>query len=453
MNSICRKTIAPMTIACFALLALASNVLICAANGQTFTNLKSFGIFTNVTGFEPLSQLVQGPDGTLYGTLRSGEGNVAGTVFSVQPDGSGFTVLKWFTNSFTNSIEGANPLAGLTLSGSVLYGTTAYGGSSNHGTVFKVNTDGTAYTVLKNFTGSDGATPSAVLTLSGSVLYGTTSRGGSSDMGTVFKLLTDGIGYTVLKNFTGYPSDGASPVAGLALSGSVLYGTTGSGGISDEGTVFKLNTDGSAYTILKHFNGSGGDGQSPRGLTLSGSVLYGTTAYGGGSNLGTVFKVNTDGTGYTVLKNFTGSDGAYPFAGLTLSGSVLYGTTFHGGSSNLGTVFKVNTDGTGYTILKHFTSSDEPNPLAGLTLSGSVLYGTTSGGVGSEGGTVFKLNLSIPLTFESLGNAVVLRWPGPAFALQAAPALKGVYTNIPAAGSPHTNFLTDPQQFFRLKLE
>ena len=52
-----------------------------------------------------------------------------------------------------------------------------------------------------------------------------------------------------------------------------------------------------------------------RAWSLSGSTLYGTTTDGGSSGDGTVFKVNTDGTGYTVLKNFTGSDGAYPYAG------------------------------------------------------------------------------------------------------------------------------------------
>ena len=63
--------------------------------------------------------------------------------------------------------------------------------------------------------------------------------------------------------------------------------------------MFRLNTDGSDYAILKTFVGSEGIG--PMGLTLSGSTLYGTTYKGG--PVGTVFKINTDGSGYTVLKN------------------------------------------------------------------------------------------------------------------------------------------------------
>jgi len=119
---------------CLAVVGLAMTMA--AGQAQTFTTVKSFGILTNISGFNPQSTLVQGPDGTLYGTARNGESIIAGTIFKTKPDGSGFTVLKWFTNS----IEGANPIAGLALSGGVLYGTTSAGGSSNLGTVFKIST-------------------------------------------------------------------------------------------------------------------------------------------------------------------------------------------------------------------------------------------------------------------------------------------------------------------------
>lgn len=112
-------------------------------------------------------------------------------------------------------------------------------------------------------------------------------------------------------------------------------------------------------------------------------------------------------------------------------------------------MFKVNTDGTDYTVLKHFTGGDGQNPTAGLTLSGRVLYGTASQGGELGLGTVFKLDLRpILLTLLSLGNTVVLSWTEPAFALQAAPAVTGVFTNILGATSPHTNLITGGQRFF-----
>lgn len=363
---------------------------------QTFTTIKSFGILTNVTGFNPQSTVVRGPDGTLYGSTPRGLsffGPVAGTLFKVQSDGSGFTPFKWFTNT----LEGATPYAVLVLSSNVLYGTTLNGGLSNYGTVFRVNTDGTGYTVLKHFAGADGANPAyAGLTLSGSTLYGATYFGGTSNFGTLFRVNTDGTGYTVLKQFTG--GNGANPNTGLTISGGLLYGTTENGGSSGVGTVFKVNTDGTGYTLLHNFTDAP-DGAYPDGvLTLSDRVLYGTTYRGGSSSEGTVFKLNTNGTGYAVLKNFatiTG-DGTNPDAGLALSDGVLYGTTYYGGSSGSGTVFKLSTNGTGYAVLMKFASSNGYAPV-GLTLADSVLYGTTIYGGSLNGGspgvgTVYKMN-------------------------------------------------------------
>jgi uncharacterized repeat protein (TIGR03803 family) len=162
--------------------------------------------------------------------------------------------------------------------------------------------------------------------------------------------------FTVLHSFTG-GIDGANPYAGLVLSGNTLYGTAAYGGRWGFGTVFAVNTDGTGFTNLHSFYGIGSErvegGNPNAGLVLSGSTLYGTTCYGGNSDKGTVFAVNTDGSGFTNLHSFTSSDGNYPSAGLITdsSGTVLYGTTFEGGSG-YGTVFAVNTDGSGFTNLK-----------------------------------------------------------------------------------------------------
>src|SRR5262249_52799236 len=176
--------------------------------------------------------------------------------------------------------------------------------------------------------------------------------GSTSYGGTVFKVNTDGTGYTELYNFTG-GSDGAYPYAGVTLSSNVLYGTAHDRGGWGSGGVFRLNTDGAGFTGLKScsalVNYTNSDGAYPyAGVTVSGSVLYGTTSSGGTSGAGTVFKLNTDGTGYTVLYSFTGgSDGGDPFAGVTLSGSVLYGITADFGSPGPGVIFRLKTNGTG----------------------------------------------------------------------------------------------------------
>src|SRR5882724_9559175 len=214
-----------------------------------------------------------------------------------------FTTL----HSFTDDTDGASPYAGLITnsSGNTLYGMAANAGSWSAGTVFAVHTDGTGFTNLYSFsegaqdpssgdyTNSDGAGPFAQLILSGNTLYGTARYGGSGSVGTVFAANTDGTGFTNLHSFTAFlfppvntNSDGAYP-GGLILSGNTLYGTAGGGGSSDNGngTLFAINTDGSGFTNLHNFsatstNASGvytnSDGIYPNDkLVVSGNTLYG----------------------------------------------------------------------------------------------------------------------------------------------------------------------------------
>ena len=236
--------------------------------------------------------------------------NVYGSVTSAPP--ATLTVLQAAPtplaalHTFTGGSDGANPYAGLVLSANALYGTAVYGGSSNAGTVFRVSTNGTGFATLHSFSGGgDGAQPFGGLILSGTTLYGTTSSGGSSSAGTVFSLNADGTGFTTLHSFGG-GSDGAQPWGELVLSGNTLYGAAGSAGSLSAGTVFSVNTDGTGFATLHNFNG-GSDGAGPyAGLVLSGNTLYGTADVGGTSDEGTVFSVNTDGSGFTVLHTFSG---------------------------------------------------------------------------------------------------------------------------------------------------
>ncbi len=302
-----------------------------------------------------------------------------------------------------------------------LFGTASLGGSSGQGTVFAVNTDGTGFTVLHNFTNTDGAFPAAGLILSGNTLYGTTENGGSSDNGAVFAVNTNGAGFKVLHSFTARNqtsytnSDGANPTAALILYGNILFGTAQAGGSGDQGTVFALNIINTNFAVLhsftaanfdSNFNLTNSDGANPDArLLLSGDTLYGTAGLGGGGGQGTVFAVNTNGIGFTNLYSFTAvdpltltnRDGAYPQAGLILSGNTLYGTAFRGGNSTLGTVFAVNTNGTFFTNLYSFTGgADGGEPAGELVLSTNTLFGTaviggdTSSNNGGNG-TVFAL--------------------------------------------------------------
>jgi uncharacterized repeat protein (TIGR03803 family) len=136
----------------------------------------------------------------------------------------------------------------------------------------------------------------------------------------------------------------------------------------------------------------------------------------GNSGNGTVFAVNTNGTGFRTVHSFTGgSGGAIPKAGLILAGNTLYGTTFQGGgSSGYGTVFAINTNGTGFTTLHRFAGSPDEgvNPYAGLILSGTTLFGASWAGGAYGHGTVFSLSFPSPqLTIMPSGTNANLTWP------------------------------------------
>ena len=261
----------------------------------------------------------------------------------------------------------------LTLVGSSLVGTTYDGGTANAGTVFSLNTDGTGFQVLYAFPGypADGANADyATLVLIGSTLYGTTDYGGADNEGTVYSINVNGTGYQVLHSFTGTASDGDEPVPGLTVVGSTLVGVAEAGGTANDGVVFSLNTNGTGFQLLHSF--SGADGSVPNHLTLVGSTLFGTTYRDGTGHFGgTLFSMSTSGTGFQVLHTFSGGglgDGTGPTAGgLTLVGSTLFGTTRQGGSAGDGTLFSITTAGTGYQVVRSFLggSADGQNPSNG----------------------------------------------------------------------------------------
>jgi len=449
--------------------------------------------FTNSPGAGNWNSSLFLNSNTLYGTTYYGGSSSNGTVFKVNTDGSGYTLLKSFSalsnqpyQTQTNS-DGAWPQAGLVLSNGILYGTTMNGGFYGGGTVFKIQTDGLGFGVLKHFPWQGGAVstntshPQADLVLVGNTLYGTSYYGGTSNTGTIFKLNTDGNGYAVLKSFSGnpqniyLPSDGAMPYAGLLFDNGNLYGTTEGGGTLGYGTVFSISTNGSNYTVLKSFPGNGTgsnyDGMLPvSGLVCHNGILYGTTQSGGTNTFGTVFSVSTNGGGYTVLKTFAGyPDGAIPESALTLSGNTLYGTTLYGGTGNNGTLFKINLDGTGYSILKNFPPNISGTNIdgglnyvatAGLTLSGGVFYSTAPIGGAYGSGTVFKLDLTPQLGAVVFSNSIpqvaITNFFGQSVDIQVSTNLSGtweVLTNLVLTNgigqfsdSSSTNI---PQRYYR----
>ncbi|MBW2072058.1 MAG: hypothetical protein JRI89_12505 [Deltaproteobacteria bacterium] len=336
---------------------------------------------------------------TLYGMTCYGGNNYGGIVFRIETDGSDYFIMHDFSGGLN---DGKYPNGSLILSGSTLYGMTYYGGDSDMGVVFRIKTDGSGFSLLHEFTGglNDGKYPNGSLILSGSTLYGMTYYGGDSDMGVVFRIKTDGSDYFIMHEFTGGGNDGSHPAGSLILSGFTLYGMTYYGGDSDMGVVFRIKTDGSGFSLLHEFTGGGNDGSHPAGsLIVSGPTLYGMTSEGGASDYGVVFRIETDGSGFSLLHEFSGgsNDGSLPPGSLILNGSTLYGMTNTGGDNDMGVVFRIKTDGSGFSLLHEFSGGDNDGayPNDSLIISGSTLYGMTYyGGSWNNFGVLFSLPLS-----------------------------------------------------------
>lgn len=293
---------------------------------------------------------------------------------------------------FAGTANGSNPWGDLVSDGTFLYGTTSAGGTSNMGIVFKIKPDGTGYVKLLDFTGSlTGSQPRSSLIYDGTFLYGMTLQGGIYDMGVIFRIKPDGTEYLKLLDFAG-TLNGKLPQGSLLSDGTFLYGMTIQGGAHDLGVIFKIKPDGSGYVKLLDFAGTL-NGSNPYGsLIMDGTFLCGMTYYGGANGMGTLFKIKPDGTEYANLLDFSGtSNGSGPIGSLISDGTFLYGMTSTGGTNNYGVVFKIKPDGTGYLTLLDFDNSSGDQPNGSLVYDGTYLYGMTRLGGLNSLGVIFKI--------------------------------------------------------------
>lgn len=189
-------------------------------------------------------------------------------------------VLKTFPQS---ALEGANPKGGGVVIGNQYFGTTQVGGTNGKGVLYRVNLDGTGFTKLKEFSSNEGqpnydnwANPNGLLTAGGQI-YGTLGGASNNWEGSIYRVDATGSNFAELYNFRGNTSAGYRPNIAF-VDGNTLYGFCYYGGDAWEGTLFKINTDGSGFQKLYDFQ-SGADGQNPIDIVDGGSVIYGITIY------------------------------------------------------------------------------------------------------------------------------------------------------------------------------
>ncbi len=437
--------------------------------GQTFQQLYSFCHWSDATGWDcsdgisPQASLIQGRDGSFYGTTSQGGKWGCGTVFRISVDGA-YSVLASFDGTNGCSPNGAL----LQGAGSEFYGTTVYGGTANDGTTFRITTDGVLTSLGSFYAPASGGNPLGDLAAGmDGQLYGVAGSG----LGSIFRISTNAA-FAVLHWFS------LSDPAGYYASGGLLLATDGNFyGVTAGlyGTVYKMTPEGTVSLVAGFPDGPNGAAwPSGKLVEAPDGSLYG--AADNTLHLGAIFRVTRDGK----LKTFasfnagTGHDPRGPLA-LGNDGN-FYGCCYDwgfpgdGSAFGAGTVFRMTPDGA-LTALFSFsraygTSYFPPgaNPEAGLVQgSDGNLYGTTDD-------NIFRILMPGPLLTlshspainkpQSTINQLVLSWRTnyANYTLQSAanPASANWLdcTNPPAVvGGQYfvTNAVSTGPLFFRLK--
>ncbi len=344
----------------------------------------------------------------LYGYTSAGGISNKGVIFKIDNTGNGFSVLYNFEDGENNALGNEPHHDAMLNYNNTLYGATLYGGNGNNGVIFKINLDGTSYSAVHIFKGGfdDGAHPHSGVLEVNNVFYGTTAEGGKDGKGVIYKMNPDGSGFTVLYSFLKSNGHNAHGRLTLGSDGHTVYGLTKTGGGGGEGVVFGFDLTSSKYSILHTFEKNDNNGYtSEHGyLALNNNKLYGLTQYGGAHDKGIIFSINEDSTDFQILHSFGADDkdAMSPFGSLKLSNGFLYGTTQEGGKDNRGTIFRIDTEGKKYSVILSFdkpTTGEYPIDNVIFNSDGSELYcyGQEGGDNAQKGtkkfGTIIKMKV------------------------------------------------------------
>jgi uncharacterized repeat protein (TIGR03803 family) len=390
----------------FAGIALAFLLATTGGVAQTWSYelVHGFGV-SPAEGANPYARLVQGNDGSFFGTTTTSGGPPAsGAIFRM--NAAWHVVAQHQFESTFDCIPGAIPgkaYAALVQAGDgKLYGTTCrQPGFGSAGTTFRIDADG-AFQPLHVFSAiPEGLRSAAALLPAADGLFYGTTVGGVADpnvcpfgsCGAVFKMDSSG-GVTVLHNF-GDSGDGAYPQAALIQANDGdFYGTT-AGGIGSPGcpissacaTAFRMDSAGTV-TTLHTFASDYPDQPLLQGLD---GAFYSTTRLGGDYGYGSVFRMDASGS-VTNLHSFDVTVSAYPSGPLVqLPDGVLYGMASGCCGFSDGVLFTIDPVG-GFGTVHAFGGPEGANPSGGLIIgSDGNLYGVASNGGPAGGGVIFRL--------------------------------------------------------------
>lgn len=442
-------------------------------DGSSFEILHRFAPFTdansaaspkNTNGAYPGSELIEGPDGRLYGATGAGGANGTGVIYSLNKDGSGFQVLHVFS-----ALAGRN-VARVVKSGTATAtaGTTVSTGSNQ--TVGRMPFDATHTRMTVRV-----ASPTVGIKVRLKVEESANSAHSAETEATT----------TVANAWETLTFDFANPASGTpALDFSYNYdkvsiyfdyGTTGATAgsktyffddvtfLNDGGTFSPITFDATGVTYtLTGFGGAESSTvvsdpldlviRNTEGMSVNGPLVrapadgwfYGTASAGGQNGLGTVFRYNTSTDVFEVVHTFTATttdattklvtnvDGATPLAGLTVvddpsdpTNNFLYGLASTAGGKSYGTIFRISTKTQAFTKLHDFDGLNGARPAAELVLfTNGKLYGTTVSGGKDASGTATSYGTLFSYALDGTGFTLLHSLDGKSGASPGAPLIQ-----------------------------
>jgi uncharacterized repeat protein (TIGR03803 family) len=370
-------------------------------DGTGYTVQYSFAVETpgSRPGFG--SQMLQLANGKMYGVTEYGGLNASGVLYEYNPATNTYIKLYDFAQA-----TGRNPVGGLALApNGKLYGMTQAGGSANLGVLFEFDLTTNTYTKKVDFIGANGAFPFACTLYlhTNGKFYGVTNQGGTSGLGLLFEYDPATNTYTKKIDFTG-TANGSYPYTTLMITSTGrVFGATSQGGTNNNGTLYEYNP--STNVLTKRRDLSSADGRFPLAVLVEADNgrLYGLAGSGGTNGQGTLFEFNLSTNTFTKKIDFAGTNGNTPYPGFVKAANgKLYGMTNGGGASSVGVVFEY--DVVTNTLTKKLDFFLDPAtgkglngmvPTSNFTLSSTgLLYGTTSQGGSAAGGVIFEYNTS-----------------------------------------------------------
>lgn len=336
---------------------------------------------------------LQGQNPQLWGTTAFGGASNKGTVVKINGDGTGFAMVHSFIATTGTVPNGTFIQAG----NGKLYGMTRDGGVNNNGVIFSFDPTNNSYTAEFDFTGINGDEPhDELLAASNGKFYGTTSYGGANNYGVLFSFDPLNNAFTSLYDFTFLT--GVTPVGSLIQANNgKLYGMTIAGGVNDFGVIFSFDLSNNAYTDLYNFNDVQGSYPADGLIQFSGNgKLYGMTGLGGANAQGILFSFDITTTTFIDLFDFNGIIGSAPIGSLLeASNGILYGLTQYGGANNAGNILSFNPLNNVCADLFSFTGTNGLEPNGNLMqASDGKLYGTTALGGANGAGVIFSFDLT-----------------------------------------------------------